>query len=44
VLIATPIDLRKICDIQKPAVRASYELDEISTPTLADILTERLNL
>jgi predicted GTPase len=44
VLIATPIDLRKICDITKPAVRASYELEEISTPTLADLLKERLNL
>jgi predicted GTPase len=44
VLIATPIDLRKICDITKPAVRASYELEEISTPTLADLLKERLGL
>jgi predicted GTPase len=44
VLIATPIDLRNICDIQKPAVRASYELEEISTPTLKDLLTARLNL
>jgi predicted GTPase len=44
VLIATPIDLRKICDIDKPAVRASYELEEISSPTLADLLTERLSL
>jgi predicted GTPase len=44
VLIATPIDLRKVCDIQKPAVRASYELEEISVPTLADILKERFGL
>ena len=44
VLIATPIDLRKVCDIQKPAVRASYELEEVSTPSLKDILTERLSL
>ena len=44
VLIATPIDLRKVCDIKKPAVRASYELEEISSPTLKDILTERLSL
>jgi len=43
VLIATPIDLRKVCDIQKPAVRASYELEEISTPTLKDVITERLS-
>jgi predicted GTPase len=44
VLIATPIDLRKICDIDKPAVRASYELQEISSPILSDILADRLSL
>jgi predicted GTPase len=44
VLIATPIDLRKVCDIAKPAVRALYELEEVSSPTLADLLTERLGL
>ena len=44
VLIATPIDLRNICDLKKPAVRASYELQETSSPTIKDILTERLGL
>lgn len=44
VLIATPIDLRRVCDLQKPAVRAFYELEEVSNPTLADILTQRLGL
>lgn len=44
VLIATPIDLRKICDLTKPAIRASYELEEVSSPTLADILKDRLSL
>jgi predicted GTPase len=44
VLIATPIDLRNVCDLQKPAVRATYELEEISTPTLGDILSRRLSL
>lgn len=44
VLIATPIDLRKICNLTKLAVRASYELEEVSSPTLAEILTERLGL
>jgi predicted GTPase len=44
VLIATPIDLRNVIDIEKPAVRASYSLKEITTPTLADILKDRLNL
>jgi predicted GTPase len=44
VLIATPIDLRKICDIAKPAVRARYELEDASSPSLAEILTARLGL
>lgn len=44
VLIATPIDLRKICALDKPAVRVSYELQEVSKPTLADLLKERLGL
>ncbi|MEA2453017.1 MAG: hypothetical protein QOG04_1727 [Actinomycetota bacterium] len=44
VLIATPIDLRKICNLTKPAIRASYELEEVSSPSLADILKERLGL
>jgi len=44
VLIATPIDLRRICDIRKPAVRAFYELEEISSRTLRDIVGDRLSL
>ena len=44
VLIATPIDLRKVCDLKKPAIRASYELEEISKPTLAEVLADRLKL
>lgn len=44
VLIATPIDLRKVISIDKPAFRAGYDLEVISEPTLADILKERLNL
>jgi len=44
VLVATPIDLRKILDLDKPAVRVSYRLEVVSTPSLADELTARLNL
>ena len=44
VLIATPIDLRKICNLTKPAVRATYELEEVSSPTLAEILKQRLGI
>jgi predicted GTPase len=42
VLIATPIDLRKVCELDKPAVRVSYELEVVSEPTLEEILKERL--
>ena len=44
VLIATPIDLRKVCRIDKPAVRVFYELEEVAEPTLSDILQERIRL
>jgi predicted GTPase len=44
VLIATPIDLRKVCDFEKPAVRVTYELEVVSEPTLEEILRERLSL
>jgi predicted GTPase len=39
VLIASPIDLRHVIDIRKPAVRVRYELETIpGSPTLADVL------
>ena len=38
VIIGTPIDLRKIININKPALRIRYELQEIGTPTLQDAL------
>jgi len=41
VLIGTPIDLRRVLNLNKPAVRAKYELQEIGTPTLEDILKEK---
>jgi predicted GTPase len=44
VLIATPIDLRKICDLHKPAYRATYELEPVPPSALAEALTERLRL
>ena len=44
VLIATPIDLRKVCKIDKPAVRVFYELEEVAEPTLSDILQARIKL
>jgi predicted GTPase len=38
VLIATPIDLRRIVNIKHPSLRVRYELEEIGKPTIADIL------
>ena len=40
VLIGTPIDLRRIVDIDKPALRVTYRLQEVGEPTLAQILAE----
>jgi predicted GTPase len=41
VLIGTPIDLRRVVDIQTPALRVRYRLQELGEPTLAAILAER---
>ncbi|PKN80588.1 MAG: GTPase [Candidatus Cloacimonetes bacterium HGW-Cloacimonetes-1] len=38
VVIATPIDLRRIIKINKPACQVQYELQEIGRPTIADVL------
>ena len=38
VIIGTPIDLRKLIKINKPALRVSYELQEIGKPDLKDVL------
>jgi predicted GTPase len=40
VLIATPIDLRRVLKLTKPAVRVGYELQEIGAPTLDDALAK----
>ncbi|HWO56005.1 MAG TPA: cyclic 2,3-diphosphoglycerate synthase [bacterium] len=38
VVIATPIDLRRIMKIRKPCVRVRYELQEIGKPDLVDVI------
>jgi predicted GTPase len=40
VVVATPIDLSRIIDIKKPSTRVYYELQEIGTPNLDDIISE----
>jgi predicted GTPase len=41
VLIGTPIDLRRVIDLDKPALRVTYRLQELGEATLADVLAER---
>ena len=40
VVIGTPIDLRRVLKLTKPAVRVRYELQEIGQPDLESILKE----
>jgi predicted GTPase len=41
VLIGTPIDLRRVIDLDRPALRVTYRLQEIGEPTLAQLLEAR---
>lgn len=41
VLSATPIDLTRIIQVNKPMQRVRYELQEIGRPTLEEILSEK---
>lgn len=43
VIIGTPIDLRRLIKFKKPAVRVTYELQEIGKPNLKDILTMKFS-
>jgi predicted GTPase len=41
VLIGTPIDLRRLIELDTPALRVTYRLQELDQPGLAEILDER---
>jgi len=41
VIIGTPIDLARLLDLNKPAQRVRYALQEIGQPTLADLLESK---
>jgi predicted GTPase len=41
VLIGTPIDLRRVIELDKPALRVTYKLQELGEPTIEDLLAER---
>ena len=40
VIIGTPIDLRRIMKLEKPALRVRYDLEELGDKQLADILAD----
>lgn len=40
VIIGTPMDLTRVISINKPTTRVHYELNEVSTPNLSDILKD----
>ncbi|MBN1481099.1 GTPase [candidate division KSB1 bacterium] len=42
VIIGTPIDLRRIIDVNKPSTRVYYNLQEIGEPTLEHVLAEKI--
>jgi predicted GTPase len=41
-IIATPIDLGRLVSINKPSVRVQYSLQEIGSPTLKEVIAEKL--
>ncbi len=40
VVVATPIDLRRVINMNKPAYRVTYELEELGRPNLEDVLRD----
>ena len=42
VIIATPIDLRRLIKINKPFIRVIYDLQEIGHPELSDLIPSYL--
>ncbi|HDS29560.1 MAG TPA: GTPase, partial [Firmicutes bacterium] len=43
VVIGTPIDLRRLININKPSVRVRYDLQVTSSPGLDELIATRLN-
>lgn len=40
VVIGTPIDLRRVCNIKRPSTRVTYDLKEVGDITLVDVLKD----
>ena len=41
VLIGTPVDLRRLIELDTPALRVTYRLQEVGEPTLKDVIAEK---
>ncbi len=39
VVVATPIDLAKVIKLDRPSLRVTYRVEELTTPGLSDRLT-----
>ncbi len=44
VVIATPVDLTRLIEFRVPTARVTYELEEKGSPTLEDVIREKLGL
>ena len=44
VIIATPVDLTRLIEFNVPTARVTYELEEKGSPTLEDVIREKLGL
>ena len=44
VIVATPIDLRRLVSVKRPMVRVGYELEEIGRPKLEDVIRGTLEI
>ncbi len=43
VIIATPIDLNRVCKIKHPTVQVAYELEEIGSPKMSEVVENFFN-
>jgi len=44
IVVGTPIDLARVVALDKPSVRVTYDVEETSSPGLADILERRIEV
>lgn len=44
VVSGTPVDLRRVIEVNKPVVRVRYELNEIGHPNLDDVISQNIEM